>query len=176
MVIKNLGDSIMGRALAADRNQGLSERLDRLRDERKALNETRSVAELDAALAAARGAAGRTWGRTDECRRPDRGDMVACKRTIELREAHARAERRDRLDREIDDLEARAAETPVISADDPGAVTIAEILPWVTRGLIHPSERDVQRLRILLFSLLPTFSGLLLGIGASMRRGQRWRR
>jgi predicted PurR-regulated permease PerM len=73
---QNLGDSIMGRALAADRNQGLGERLDRLRDERKALNETRSVAELDAALAAAQGAAGRAWGRTDECRRPDRGRLA----------------------------------------------------------------------------------------------------
>jgi hypothetical protein len=160
----NVGDAVAGRVAIAGPAEGLLERLQRLRDERKGMTEVRPVPELDAALAAAQGAAGRTWDRTDGCRDIDRGDLGPCRRTIELREARARAERRDQVDREIVDLETRIAAAPSIRDGDPGAAIVAETLPWLTRGMVRPSEREIQRLRVLGLTLLPACAGLLLGI------------
>jgi hypothetical protein len=88
--------------------------------------------------------------------------MGGCRHTIELREARARAERRDQVDREIGDLEGRMAVAPSIAAGDPGAAMVAETLPWLRRGMVHPSEREIQRLRVLGLTLLSACAGLLL--------------
>jgi len=74
------------------------------------------------------------------------------------------------LDREIADLETRAASAPTIAAGDPGAAMIAETLPWLAGGLVHPTKRDVQRVRILGLTTLPMYTGLLLGLAIQMRR------
>jgi hypothetical protein len=106
--------------MVEDRTEGLAERLHRLRDERSTVTELRTKAELDAALAAAQGVAGRAWERTGGCTRIDHGDVAACRRTIEPREARARAERRDGVDRDIAALEDRLNGAHTIAAGDPG--------------------------------------------------------
>jgi len=133
------------------------------------MTEPRPVAELDAALAAARGAAGRAWQRVS-ADRPWRND--ACRRTVELREARARAEHRDQVDRDIADLEAQMVGAASIGAGDSGAVIVSATLSWLTRAVVHPSERDIQRVRVLGLTLLPACGGLLLGLAMQAARMQ----
>jgi hypothetical protein len=111
--------------------------------------------------------------RTEGCRDIDRRDMGPCRRTIELREARARAERRDQVDREIADLEIRIAAAPSIGDGDPGAAMVAETLPRLTRGTVRPTEREVQRLQVLGLTLLPACAGLLLGPAVQARKRRR---
>jgi hypothetical protein len=166
----NVGDAVAGRVAIAERAEGLAERLHRLRDERKTIAEAGPVPAIDAALVAAQGSAGRVWGWTNGCREIDRGEMSACRRTIELREARAGAERRDQVDREIADLDTRIAAAPSIRDGDPGAAMVTETLPWLTQGAVHPTEREVQRPRVLGLTLLPAFAGLLLGTATQAGR------
>ena len=39
----------------------------------------------------------------------------------------------------------------------PGADVVAETVPWLTGGVVHPTERDVQRVRILGLTMLPMY-------------------
>jgi hypothetical protein len=150
----NIGDAIAGRTAVVDRQESVSERLHRLGTERRSITELRPIAELNAALAAAQGATGRAWDRTRGCTEIPRSDLVPCLRIVTLREAKARAEHRDQVDREIADLEARLVSTPTIGVGDPGAAMVSETLPWLTGGVIHLEEASVRRLRVLLLTCL----------------------
>jgi hypothetical protein len=167
----NIGDAIAGRAAVVGRQESASERLHRLGTERRSITELRPIAELNAALAAAQGAAGRAWDRTRGCTEIPRSDLVPCLRTVTLREAKARAERRDQVDREIADLDACLAGTPTIGVGDPGAAMVSETLPWFTGGIVHLEEGGVRRLRVLLLSCLLATAGILLSLAATLRGG-----
>jgi hypothetical protein len=167
----NISDSLKARALAAGRTDSALARLQVTAEDRKTVVERRSVTELDAALVGAQAAAGRAWDRTNGCRDVDHGDLVPCRRVIDLRVARGRAEQRDRLDIELADLQRGLGGAPTISAADPGATIVAATLPWITHGILQPTESDVQRLRVLLLTVLPAVAGLLLGVGVAMRRG-----
>jgi hypothetical protein len=161
----NIGDAIAGRVVQVDRQESTQERLHRLRQERAAVTELRTTPEIDAALAAAQGVAGRAWDRTVHCTEIDRGDLGSCRRVVDLRQARARADHRDRLDEQIAELERAQTAVAIISAGDPGAALVA--------SLVGTDEFVVRRLRVTLLTILPACAGILLSLAAALQGAHR---
>jgi hypothetical protein len=168
----NIGDTVAGRAKVANESAGLNARLERLRDERAAISEHRSVAALEAELQRVQPSAQAVWKATNGCR-----DVTllrsgkACEGVLRAREAIGTAQQRDAVDAEMRDVERQLAALPAIRLDDPQARTTSDLIGWLSGGLIAPSVQDIHRLRIVGLTVAPACAGLLLWMAVSL-----WRR
>jgi len=115
------------------------ERLAWLRDERKAINETRPPAAILAVMAGAR--------RSEQ---------------PQLREALAMARRRDALDLELAAFEKRLAEIPQVATADASAAVLSEI------GGTAISEVELRQFRLALLLGLPLCGGLVLSLAFAL--------
>jgi hypothetical protein len=136
-----------------------------LRRERAAITESRTIGELDIALAVMPASVGRAWDRSDQCRHPDNGDLGRCRRTIDPRQARARAEQRNHVDQQIADLEGSQVGIAIISTGDPGAAFVA--------SLAGVDEAAVRRLRLTLLTVLPATAGVLLSLPTALQGSRR---
>src|SRR5258708_33258078 len=92
----NIGDAVAGRDKVAGESSALSERIGRLRSERVAISETRSIAAIEVELQRAQPEAQAVWRVTNGCRDVTRiTSGRACEKVLEPREAAATAARRD---------------------------------------------------------------------------------
>jgi hypothetical protein len=169
----NIGDAVAGRAKVAGESAALTERISRLRSERAAITETRSIAAIDVELQRAQPEAQAVWRATNGCRDVTRlTSGRACATVLELREALATAERRNGLDTELRAAESRLATLPAIALADPQATTAAEILDWLTGGAFKPAPSDISRLRALGLALTPSLAGLLAMLAISLTQAR----
>jgi MarR family len=168
----NIGDTVAGRAKMANENVALSVRLERLRVERAAIGEHRSVTALEAELQRVQPSAQSVWKATNGCR-----DVTvarsgqACEAVLRVREAIGTAQHRDVIDAEMRDVERQLASLPAIRLDDPQARTTSDLVAWLSGGLVAPSVHDIHRLRIVGLTVAPACAGLLLWMAVSL-----WRR
>jgi hypothetical protein len=170
----NIGDAVAGRAKIAGESSALAERITRLRQERTGIAETRSTAAIEVELQRAQPEAQAVWRSTNGCRDVTR--LVsgrACATVLELREALAKAERRDGLDTELRAAEAKLAALPAIATADPQATTAAEILGWLTGGAFKPAPSDISRLRSFGLALTPSLAGLIAMLALSLGQARR---
>jgi hypothetical protein len=168
----NIGDTVAGRAKMANENVALSVRLDRLRVERAAIGEHRSVAALEAELQRVQPSAQAVWKATNGCR-----DVTlarsgqACEAVLRVREAIGTAQHRDVIDAEVREVERQLASLPAIRLDDPQARTTSDLVAWLSGGLVAPTVQDIHRLRIVGLTVAPACAGLLLWMAVAL-----WRR
>jgi hypothetical protein len=138
-----IGDGVFAREQVTDSTTAKKAELAALRAQRQAVHELRSVAELDATLATLK-----PNGKAHERASVSRAEAIA----------------RDTLDGKISTLESTLASAPAIASADPGAATAANIVKWLTAGIITPSEHDFATLRIIILTLLPCCAGALLNL------------
>jgi len=170
----NIGDAVAGRAKVASESSALTDRIGRLRGERTAISETRSIAAIEVELQRAQPDAQAVWRSTNGCRDVTRlASGRACEKVLELREALATAERRDGLDTELRAAEGKLATLPAIALADPQATTAAEILAWLSAGALKPAPGDISRLRALGLALTPSMAGLLAMMAISLTQARR---
>jgi hypothetical protein len=156
----------------ANENVALSVRLDRLRVERAAIGEHRSVAALEAELQRVQPSAQAVWKATNGCR-----DVTlarsgqACEAVLRVREAIGTAQHRDVIDAEVREVERQLASLPAIRLDDPQARTTSDLVAWLSGGLVAPTVQDIHRLRIVGLTVAPACAGLLLWMAVAL-----WRR
>jgi hypothetical protein len=168
----NIGDTVAGRAKAANAGVALNARLERLRDERAAIAEHRSVAALEAELQRVQPSAQAVWKATNGCR-----DVTlarsgqACEAVLRVREAIGTAQHRDAIDTDMRDVERQLASLPAIRLDDPQARTTSDLVAWLSGGVVAPSVQDIHRLRIVGLTVAPACAGLLLWMAVAL-----WRR
>ena len=169
----NIGDAVAGRARIATETALLSERIDRLRHERTGVSEMRPTAAIDVELQKAQPDAQWVWKATDGCRDVTRpASARACATVLELRQARAAAERRDAVDAELRELQAKRATLPAVALADPQATTAAQTVVWLSAGAFNPAADDIARLRALGLALMPSLAGLIGVLALSlMRRG-----
>ena len=119
----------------------LTERMSQLRRERAGISEMRPVAGIEIELQKAQTEAQAVWRITDGCRDVTRpASARACAPVLELRQAHATAARRDAIDTELRDLQAKRAALPAVAAADPQATTAAEVVAWLSAGAFNPAR------------------------------------
>jgi hypothetical protein len=135
---QHTGAFLAGREVASTERTLVLERLGRLRAERAKISETRPTGAITVAIQNSRAAELET-----------------------LRTALAMAKRRDAIDLELTGLETRVATLPTVSAIDPSASVLAEILRL-------PSEVDLRRIRLAILLLLPLTSGLLIAMALAI--------
>jgi len=172
----NIADTTAARGRIADENAGLAERVGRLRAERTAVAETRSVNAIEAELQRAQPRAAAVWHATAGCTdvtRPISGE--ACADVLKLRQAIGMAQQRDALDAELKQAEQRLAHLPAVTTADPQAETAARLANWVTLDAIHIAPRDVHMARVLGMTLLPQISGLVLMLAMALWQPYRGR-
>jgi len=161
----NIGDTVTARTLSADRASGLIERLHRLRSDRGAISEQRSVVAIEALIQAEQGRVDHdAWRATKGCSDVTILDSAkACAALLRARAARGEASRRDELDNAIDGAEKELGGLPAVSHGDPGAALVADVLPL--------SVHQVERLRLIGLTLMPSLAGLLMGLAVPL-----WRR
>jgi hypothetical protein len=128
-----------GRQTMATGRTMAMERLARLRDERKAIGETRPPGAIAAAL--------------NDARRSERPA---------LREALALAKRRDALDVDLATFEQRLGEIPAVATADASATVLSNISGMAI------SESELRRLRLALLLCLPLCGGLVLSLAFAL--------
>jgi len=160
----NIGDAVIARTLSADRTAGLVERFHRLRSDRGAISEQRSVAAIEGLIQAEQGKVDRDiWKATKGCSDVTLSDSAkACASLLRARAARGEASRRDELDSAISDAEKEVASSPAMSSGDPGAALVADVLPL--------SVRQVERLRLIGLTLMPSLAGLLMDLAVPLWR------
>jgi hypothetical protein len=170
----NIGDSVAGRAKVASETASLTERIDRLRQERRSITEVRAVAAIEAELQQAQPGAQGVWRVTSGCRDVTRTTSgKACATVLQLREVLAHAERRDAIDAELRRAETKLASLPAVSGADPQAKTAAEIVTWITAGALAPSPQDIAWLRTIGLALTPSLAGILAMLALSLAQPRR---
>lgn len=170
----NIGDAVASRAKIAGESSALVARIERLRNERAGITESRSAAAIGVELQRAQPEAQAVWRATSGCRDVTRlSSGRACATVLELREALATVERRDTIDAELRAAEAKLAVLPAIVTADPQATTAAEILTWVSGGVISPAPGDISRLRALGLALTPSLAGLVGMLALSLAQARR---
>jgi hypothetical protein len=170
----HIGDSVAERAQIAVERTTLSERIDRLRLERAGTAEARAVATIESQLQEVRPAAERVWSVTAGCTDVTRvRSGRACAPVLQLREALATAQRRDAIDAQIRDAEARLSVLPSIAAADPQATTAAEIIAWLSAGHLRPTPQDISWLRVVGLALTPSLAGLIGMLALSLAQARR---
>jgi hypothetical protein len=92
---------------------------------------------------------------------------------LQLREALATAQRRDAIDAQIRDAEARLSVLPAIAAADPQATTAAEIIAWLSAGHLRPTPQDISWLRVVGLALTPSLAGLIGMLALSLAQARR---
>lgn len=168
----NIGDTVAARAKVANESAALTARLDRLRDERAAITEQRSLETLDAELQRVQPSAQSAWKSTNGCRDVTIArSSKACEGVLRLREAIGAAAQRDAVDAEMRGVERQLAALPAIRQGDPQAQTTSDLVAWLSGGLVSPSVRDIHRLRIVGLTFAPACAGLLFWMAVAL-----WRR
>jgi len=168
----NIGDSVAARAKVANEGVALTARFERLRDERAAIGEQRSVTALEAELQRVQPSAQSVWKATNGCRDVTlERSSKACEGVLRLREAIGTAQQRDAVDAEMRGVEGQLAALPAIRQDDPQARTTSDLVAWLSGGLVSPSVHDIRRLRIVGLTFAPACAGLLFWMAVSL-----WRR
>jgi hypothetical protein len=169
----NIGDAVAGRAKIASEGAALSARFERLRDERAAISEHRSVEALEAELQRAQPSAQAVWKSTNGCRDVTLARSAqACDAVLRIREAIGSARRRDAIDDEMRGVERHVASLPAVRLDDPQARTTSDLVAWLSGGLVAPSVLDIARLRVVGLTVAPACAGLLLWMAAALWRRQ----
>jgi hypothetical protein len=163
-----LGDGMLAREQVTDQRSNRKDELGALKTQRAAIKEVRSVESLDAMISGTQHAA--PYRRTEGCSKimgvRDRDFCQAYQsETIGRTEAISR----NTLDGKISALESALASAPAVAMADPGATVAADMLGWLTHGIVTPSEHDFATLRLVILTLLPALSGPLLGL--AMRLG-----
>lgn len=167
----NIGDAVAGRAKIANERTLVTERVAQLRHERAAITEIRTVAAIDVELQRAQPEAQAVWRITDGCRDVTRpASARACATVLELRQAQANAARRDAIDAELRDVQAKLAALPAVVLADPQATTAAEAIVWLSAGAFNPASEDIARLRALGLALMPSMAGLIGMMAVSLTR------
>ncbi len=168
----NISDTLAGRAKIANESVALNARLERLRDERRAIAEHRSVEALETELQRVQPSAQGVWKATSGCR-----DVTlarsgqACEFVLRARENVATAQRRDAIDEETRGLERRLAALPAIRLDDPQARMTSDLIAWLSGGFLAPTVHDIDRMRLVGLTVAPASAGLLLWMAVTL-----WRR
>jgi hypothetical protein len=159
----NIADTIAARAKIAAESGGLSARIERLRGERAAIAETRAVAAIEADLQRAQPGAATVWRQTAGCTDVTlAASGAACADVLRLRQALATAQRRDALDAELRQAEAKLAALPAVAASDPQTEAAARLINWASFGMTRISAHDIDMARVAGMTLLPQISGLVL--------------
>jgi hypothetical protein len=167
----NIGDAVAGRAKIAGERTLLSERIEQLRQERTGISETRTVATIEVELQRAQPDAQWVWRATDGCRDVTRpASARACASVLDLRQAQATAARRDAIDSELRDVQARLTALPAVALADPQATTASEMVAWLSAGTLKPAPEDVARLRALGLALMPSLAGLIGMLALALAR------
>jgi hypothetical protein len=168
----NIGDTVAARAKVANEGVALTARFERLRDERVAIGEQRSIAALEAELQRVQPSAQSVWKATNGCRDVTLArSSKACDGVLRLREAIGAAQQRDAVEAEMRVVEGQLALLPAIRQGDPQAQTTSDLVAWLSNGLVAPSAQDIHRLRVVGLTLAPACAGLLFWMAVAL-----WRR
>ena len=85
-----------------------------------------------------------------------------------LRQVLGTAQRRDILDTDLRAAETELARLPPVTAADPQAETAAQLVNWVSFGMINITPKDVNMARIASMTLMPQIAGLVLMLAVSL--------
>jgi hypothetical protein len=165
----NIADTIAARGQVIVEHEQLGERIERLRAERRSIDEPRAPAVIEAQIQRAQPAAQAVWKATSGCHDvtlPKSGQ--ACAEVLKLRQALGAAQRRDVLELELKETEAQFRNLPALATADPQAETTAKLVAWLTRGVVTSSPKDVHLVRIMGIMLLPQLAGLVLMLGIAL--------
>ena len=167
----NIGDGVAGRSKVASETTGLAADVARLRAERAAITELRSVATIEAEIQRAQPSAAAVWRQTAGC-----SDITlaasgaACAEILKLRQALGAAQRRDTIDAGLRNAEARLAALPAITTGDPQATMAADILAWASAGHVSLTPQDIHRLRITGLTIIPALAGIIFMFAVMLLR------
>jgi hypothetical protein len=159
----NITDTVAARGLVVVQHEHLRDRIERLRTERRSIDEQRAVATIESRIQLAQPSAQVVWKATSGCHDvtlPKSGQ--ACAEVLRLREALGAAQRRDVLDLELKEAEAKLTDLPTVAIADPQAETTAKLVDWLTRNVVTFSPSDVHMVRIFGMMVLPQLAGLVL--------------
>lgn len=165
----NIADTTAARGSIASERAGLVSLVARLRTERDGIAETRSAVTIAAEIQRAQPRAASAWHATAGCTdvtRPQSGE--ACAEVLKLRQAAGTAQRRDALDAEVKEAEARLARLPALTTADPQAETAASLMNWLTADTARVRPADVHMARVLAMTLLPQLSGLVFMLAMAL--------
>jgi hypothetical protein len=165
----NIADTTAGRSITMTERTALTARIERLRNERVGITESRSVAAIEAELQRTQPGAATVWRATAGCRDvtlPASGEL--CAPVLALRQAQATAARRDALDTELREAESQFGLLPSVTAADPQADTAARMINWMSFGLITVTSNDIHLARIAGMTLVPQLAGLVLMLAATL--------
>jgi hypothetical protein len=140
---------IAGRETALTERGLVTERVTRLRDERRHITEQRPADAIAIAV-----------------RNSSRAHID------DERSALAVARRRDAIDAELRELERSIAELPTVATADPSAAVMAGAIALVSGGRVVIADETVRRFRLLLLLMLPLTGGLVLAIGLAVAGGR----
>ena len=171
----NIGDGVAGRGRLAAEASALTADVTRLRSERGAIAEGRSVATIEAEIQRAQPAAAAVWKQTAGCSDVTlAASGAACAEVLKLRQALGAAQRRDTLDAELRAAEAKLAPLPTIVTADPQATMAADILAWISAGRLSLTPHDIHRLRVTGLTVIPALAGIIFLFATTLlRAGQR---
>jgi hypothetical protein len=172
----NIGDGVAGRTRLAAEASALTADVTRLRAERSAIAEGRSVASIEAEIQRAQPAAAAVWKQTAGCSNVTlAASGAACAEVLKLRQALGAAQRRDALDAELRDVEGRLAPLPAIITGDPQATMAADIVAWISAGHLSLTPHDIHRLRITGLTIIPALAGIIFLFATTLLRPPRRR-
>jgi hypothetical protein len=170
----NIGDGVAGRGKLVAEASALNADVARLRSERAAIAETRSVATIEAEIQRAQPAAAAVWKQTAGCTNVTLVNSgAACAEVLTLRQALGTAQRRDALDAELRAAEVRLAPLPAITSSDPQATMAADLLSWISAGHVSPTPHDIHRLRVIGLTVIPALAGLIFLFATTLMRAPR---
>ncbi len=165
----NISDTTAARDRVAAENGNLAARIERLRSERASITETRAVSAIEAELQRAQPGAAAVWKATSGCTDVTRAiSGEVCAPVLRLREALGTAERRDALDRDLREAEARLGALPPVMAADPQAETAARLARWLSAGHLALAPDDIRMARVFGMTLLPQIAGLVFMLALAL--------
>jgi hypothetical protein len=169
----NIADTSAARAKIAAESAGLSSRIERLRSERAAITEARSVGSIEAGLRDLQIRFSVAWRATQNCTNGDPHALV-CAAARKLQSALEAARHREELEQSLTRSEARLAALPPIGAADPQADATARLLHWLTHGALTVSPDDIGNARLLAMVVWPQLAGLafMLAMAPWRRKAQ----
>jgi hypothetical protein len=165
----NIADTTAARGTVAFDHAGIVSRIERLRKERNGMTDVGPVSAIEAQIERVKPAVGAAaWRSTHGCTditRPESGE--ACVDVLRLRQNLATAQRRDIIDAELREAEARLRDLPPVTTANPQAETGARLVTWASVGKLAITPADVEMMRIAVMCLLPHISGfvVMLGVG-----------
>jgi hypothetical protein len=172
----NIGDGVAGRSRLAAEASALTADVTRLRSERAAIAEQRSLATIEAEIQRAQPAAAGVWKQTSGCSDVTlAASGAACAEVLRLRQALGAAQRRDTLDMELRAAEAKLAPLPAIVTADPQAMMAADILAWISAGRVSLTPHDIHRLRVTGLTVIPALAGIIFLFATTLMRAPRRR-